>query len=206
MKGITFKEMEYAIDKMAKSIQSLNVSVTGLSVASSIAVKRIEQRAKIKKRFFIGLFLMCGFVHAQDYAIISKLKSLTQEQANAFANEITTNAKTQWKFNQAKENTTGNYYVVSYGSGEKTFDIVFNVYYEGQNKALEIPGVKTYKFYEVWGSYLDLFPTWKKVFRHDVDLEKTIDDYKSQELINRTENVNFKLKGSDDQWHIRNWS
>jgi len=152
---------------------------------------------------FIAL-LITSFIQAQFKP--QELKNLTQDQANAFAKELATNSKTPWEFTKAAENTNGNYYIVNYAAGDKTFKIIYNVYHEGENKALEIAGVKTYKFYEVWGSYLDLFPTWQKVFRPDVELEKTVDDYKSQELINRPENINFKLKGSDDQWHITNWS
>lgn len=158
----------------------------------------------MKKLIVLAALLISSFIQAQFKP--EQLKSLTQEQANAFANEIAINAKTQWEFIQAKENTNGDYYVASYSSGEKTFKIVFNVYYEGQNKALEIAGTKTYRFYEVRGSYLDLFPTWKKVFRPDAELEKTVDDFNSQELINRAEKINFKLKGSDDEWQITNWS
>jgi hypothetical protein len=158
----------------------------------------------MKKILLLTALLIGVFVQGQLKP--QQLKSLTQEQAIAFSNEIATNAKTKWEFVQAKENTKGDYYVASYGSGEKTLEIVFNVYYEGQNKALEIPGIKTYRFYEVWGSYLDLFPTWKKVFRPDVELEKTIDDFSSQELINRSSEIHFKLKGSDNEWHISNWS
>ncbi|MFV8392765.1 hypothetical protein [Flavobacterium sp. LB2P6] len=158
----------------------------------------------MKKLILLTALLISSFSQAQFKP--EQLKSLTQEQANTFANEIATNAKTQWEFIQAKENTNGDYYVASYSSGEKTFKIVFNVYYEGQNKALEIAGTKTYRFYEVRGSYLDLFPTWKKVFRPDAEIEKTVDDFKSQELINRPAKINFKLKGSDDEWQITNWS
>lgn len=158
----------------------------------------------MKKLLLLTVLLISFFTQAQFKP--EQLKSLTQEQANAFSNEIAKNAKTKWEFVQAKENTKGDYYIASYGSGEKTFKIVFNVYYEGQNKALEIAGTKTYRFYEVRGSYLDLFPTWKKVFRPDAELEKTVDDFNSQELINRAEKINFKLKGSDDEWQITNWS
>lgn len=156
------------------------------------------------KLVLLAALLISSFIQAQFNP--QQLKSLTQEQANAFAKEIVTNAKTQWEFVQAKENTNGDYYVASYSSGEKTFKIVFNVFYEGQNKALEIAGTKTYRFYEVRGSYLDLFPTWKKVFRPDAELEKTVEDFNSQELINRPAHINFKLKGSDDEWQITNWS
>ncbi|KIA86596.1 hypothetical protein [Flavobacterium sp. AED] len=158
----------------------------------------------MKKLILLIALLVSSFTQAQFRP--EQLKSLTQAQANSFANDVATNAKTQWEFVQAKESLNGDYYIVSYSSGEKTFKIVFNVFYEGQNKALEIVGTKTYRFYEVWGSYLDLFPTWKKVFRPDAELEKTVDDFNSQELINRPAKINFKLKGSDDEWHITNWS
>jgi hypothetical protein len=158
----------------------------------------------MKNLIFLIALLITSFIQAQFKP--EQLKALTQDQANDFAKEIATNAKTQWAFVEAKENTKGDYYVASYGSGEKTFKIIFKVYFEGQNKALEIPGIKTYRFYEVRGSYLDLFPTWQKVFRPDATLEKTVDDINSQELINRPAHINFKLKGSDDQWHITNWS
>lgn len=156
------------------------------------------------KKLLLLATLLIGFLASAQFKP-SQLRALTQEQANSFSNEIAINSKTKWEFIQAKENTKGNFYVASYGSGEKTLKVIFNVYLEGENKALEIPGTKTYKFYEVWGSYLDLFPTWKKVFRPDAELEKTVDDYNSQELINRPEHINFKLKGSDDEWHITNW-
>jgi len=158
----------------------------------------------MKKLLLLAALLIAIFASAQFTP--KELNKLTQDQANSFANEIAINGKTKWEFVQAKESTNGDYYVSSYSSGEKTLKVIFNVYLEGENKALEIPGIKTYKFYEVWGSYLDLFPTWKKVFKPDAELEKTVDDFNSQELINRPEHINFKLKGTDDQWQITNWS
>jgi len=158
----------------------------------------------MKKLLLLATLLIGLLVSAQITP--KELNNLTQEQANTFSNEIAINGKTKWEFVQAKENTKGDYYISTYSSGEKTLKVIFHVYYEGQNKALEIPGTKTYKFYEVWGSYLDLFPTWKKVFKPDAELEKTVDDFNSQELINRPEKINFKLKESDNQWHITNWS
>lgn len=165
----------------------------------------IFKNTTMKKLFTIVVtILICSFVEAQFKP--QDLRELTQEQANEFSREVATNAKTQWTFVGAQENAKSNYYIVNYAAGEKTLKVIYNIYFSGENKALEIPGVKTYKFYQVSGSYLDLFPTWKKVFRPDADLEATVDDLKSQELLNKAENINFKLKGSDDQWQLRNWN
>lgn len=157
------------------------------------------------KKLLLTLTLLIGFIANAQFKP-QDLKALTQDQANNFAKELATNGKTLWEFDSAKENTKGNYYIVNYIAGEKTFKVIYNVYFEGENKALEVPGTKTYKFHEVSGSYLDLFPTWKKVFRPDAELEKTVDDFNSQELINRTDKINFKLKGQDNTWSITNWS
>jgi hypothetical protein len=156
------------------------------------------------KKLLLLATLLIGFL-AQAQFTPGQLKELTQEQAIDFANEIAVNAKMPLQLIQAEENTKGDYFVANYGIGENTLKVVFTVFYKGENKALEIAGVKTYRFYEASGSYLDLFPIWKKVFRPDVNLEKTVSDFNSQELINRAANINFKLKGEDDQWRITNW-
>ena len=145
------------------------------------------------------------FRHSNSGFILS-LQSMTQEGAKSFADQIANDAKTEWTYKGSSESTDGTKCWFSYMNGKETFNVIFKIYYTDENKALEIPGVKTYKFYQVSGSYLDLFPTWKKVFRPDADLEATVDDLKSQELLNKAENINFKLKGSDDEWQLRNWN
>lgn len=156
------------------------------------------------KKLLLLTALLIAFLGQAQFAP-GNLKELTQADANAFAREIAANAKTSLEFLTAKENTKGDYYIVNFGSGEKKLKVVFNVYLEGENKALEIQGIKTYRFREASGTYLDLFTSWKKIFRPDVDIEKTIDDINSQELINRADGINFKLKGQDSYWTITNW-
>ncbi|KVV16361.1 hypothetical protein [Flavobacterium sp. TAB 87] len=89
--------------------------------------------------------LLISFL-AQAQFTPGQLKELTQEQAMAFSKEIANNAKMPLEFVEAKENTKGNYYVVNYGGGDKKLKVIFNVFYKGEYKALEIKGEKTYKF------------------------------------------------------------
>lgn len=157
------------------------------------------------KKIVLLVALLIGFL-AQAQFTPGQLKELTQEQATAFSKEIATDAKTPLEFVEAKENTKGNYYVINYSTGEKKIKVIFNVFYKGENKALEIKGEKIYRFYQAFGTYLDLFPTWKKIFKPEAELEKTVDDFNSQELISRPDKINYKLKGQYDQWSITNWS
>lgn len=156
------------------------------------------------KKLLLIATLLIGFL-AQAQFTPGQLKQLTLKQATAFANEVAANAKTPLEFVEAKENTKGNYFIANYGTGDHKLKVVFVIYNEGENKALEIEGTKTYRFYEASGSYLDLFPTWKKMFRPDVNLENTVNNINSQELVSRKDNINFKLKGQDEFWRITNW-
>lgn len=158
----------------------------------------------------------------KDY--ILSLSKLDESGAREFAENVAANGKTKWEFLKVKENIKQRGYIVIYidasateeikviartsneYSGQKHLEVSFTVYYEGENLALEIAGIKKFKFNNVDGKYLDLFPVWKKIFKTDAELEKTVDDINSQELKNRPANINFKLKGTDDEWHITNWS
>jgi hypothetical protein len=217
MKGITFQEMGYAIDKMAKSIQSLNVSVTGLSNASSIAVKRIEQRAKIKKRFFIGLFLMCGFVHAQDYAVISQLKSTNFDNSLKIANDMRAMAKNNYHLFKYKEFEHERVLKIVYapeGTTDEQLNISmdysnclvveYKIYFEGENKDLEKQGIKKYTFNKLQGKYLDLFPIWQNWFNPSADIEKTLSDSNSREFRDYEKNIQFYIQKQGNIWTLRN--
>ncbi|MCK8143190.1 hypothetical protein MW871_14970 [Flavobacterium sp. I-SCBP12n] len=157
------------------------------------------------KKIISIILLIIGFF-AQAQFTPGQLKELTQKQATALSNEIANNSKSPLVFVEAKENTKGDYYVMNFGTGENMLKVVFNVFYKGENKALEIKGEKIYRFYQAFGTYLDLFPTWKKIFKPEAELEKTVDDFNSQELIDKSDKVNFKFKGEGKQWSITNWS
>jgi len=159
----------------------------------------------------------------KDY--ILSLSKLDESGAREFAENIATNGKTKWEFIKVIESIKQRVYIIVYidaaateemkaiarkseeYSGQKHLDVRFSVYYEGENPSLEIVGTKKFKFNSVFGKYLDLFPVWKKVFRSDVELEKTIDDFSSQELRHRPQGIVFKIQNKEDNlWELSNWS
>lgn len=157
-----------------------------------------------------------------DY--IKSLGSLNEETARKFADEIALGGKTQWEFLKISEDIEHRVYAIVYldislpnetitGLKKGTITdcsnclkIRFNTYYQGENKALEIKGVKAFKFDKVYGRYLDLFPIWKKVFRPDVELEATVSAYENRELRHRSSGIIFKLQDETDYWQLSNWS
>lgn len=155
----------------------------------------------------------------------NKFNRMTLDEASKFAKQIAESAKTEWLYFYEKEDEKHNTYRVVFirkGLGaEKTEAIKnktelpeagdllvvnFNIRYIGQNKALEIEGTKTYRFYEVRSKYLDLFPIWKKEFNPDADVEKTVDDLRSKEAVDKFAKSKFVLSGSGSSWQIYNWS
>lgn len=151
---------------------------------------------------------------------IYSLSKMTEASAREFADKIAFSGKTKRDFLVTKENT--NAYVIKYINqnidaatrGEilkgnidctECMTVSFYIYYNGENKALEIAGVKALKFNDVWGSYLDLFPVWKSIFKPDADLEKTVGDWRSKEVIHRPTNVNFKFNENNNYWKIVNF-
>lgn len=158
----------------------------------------------------------------KDYVI--SLSKLDESGAREFAENVATTGKTKWEFLKVTENVKARSYIVIYIDASATeeikavakksneyndkahLEVYFTVYYEGENIALEVAGTKKFKFNKVRSKYLDLFPVWKKVFRPDAELEKTVDDFNSQELRRVPEKINFKLKESGGEWNITNWS
>jgi hypothetical protein len=159
----------------------------------------------------------------KDY--ILSLSKLDEPGAREFAENVAANGKTKWEFLKILESTKQRLYIIVFidasateemkaiarksddYSGQNHLDVSFTVYYEGENPSLEIAGTKKFKFNNVSGKYLDLFPIWKKVFRPDVELEKTIDDFSSQELRHRPQGIIFKIQNKQDNlWELSNWS
>ena len=64
-----------------------------------------------------------------------------------------------------------NKYLKSELKCEECFDIYFMYYMVGENKDLEIKGVKTYKLYEINAKFLQIFPIWQNFFRSDISLD-----------------------------------
>lgn len=159
----------------------------------------------------IAMLLFLVVAHAQTKPV--SLNSLNETEAKTFAYQVAGNSATKWELVSAKENSKGTYYTVKYinsALSKETKEGVRNG--DSCDDCLKVtftvlnPGTKTFKFYEVAGKYSDLFPTWKGIFRPDADINKTVEDFGSQELISKPDRINFKFKKGDTFWQIVNWS
>jgi hypothetical protein len=179
----------------------------------------------MKKLLLLSALLIGAFVQAQDSKYIKALDTLDNESARIFADQVTANSKNHWEYLRIDETTKSpeNYYEVVYiptdavDKNKKTKPFVkcdecikvrFYIYSLGENKDLEIKGARTLRFSDVSGRYLDLFPIWQKVFRPDVTLDKTIEDFKSQQLKIKNPKIDYRFykKNSDNDWYIHNYS
>jgi hypothetical protein len=177
-------------------------------------VKKSDERTKAAEEAKIAKEAVFNHPNAE---YIYSLSKMTETTAREFADRIAFSGKTKREFFIIKENSR--MYVIKYIDKnvnavtrdqilkgnidcKECMNVSFYIYYKGENKALEIPGVKALKFNDVWGRYLDLFPVWKNVFKPEADIESTVGDYKSKEVIHRPTNVNFKFNESDSQWQI----
>lgn len=117
---------------------------------------------------------------------IDNVCKLTLQESNAFSAEIIKNASKPYKFFKTVEMLNAIDYIYipedvaeadanKYGYDKYSpIDISFQPYMYGQNKDLQIPGEKRYRFQQVDGQFLNLFNFWKKYYRPDI----TLDNYK----------------------------
>lgn len=179
----------------------------------------------MKKLLLLTSLLLGTFIQAQDLKYIKSLDSLNNESAREFADKVVLNSKTKYEYLRIDETTKEpeNYHEIVYvpvdlvNKAKKVQPFVicdecikvrFYVYNAGENKPLEIKGTRTLRFSEVSGRYLDLFPVWKNIFRPDVILEKTLEDFRSQQLKkgNPTIDYRFYKKNNENSWYIHNYS
>lgn len=180
----------------------------------------------MKKTLLLLFFMFYGFTQAQDFAYIKSLNSLNNESARIFSDQVVADSKTKYEFLRIDETTKK--------SGENSYEVVyipvdapdkvrkaqpflmcdecikirFAIYYLGENIDLEKPGMRTLGFSEVSGRYLDLFPVWKKIFKPNADVEKTLNDIKTQELRNKEPKIDYRFyqRNSENNWYIHNYS
>jgi hypothetical protein len=180
----------------------------------------------MKKTLLLLFFMFYGFTQAQDFAYIKSLNSLNNESARIFSDQVVADSKTKYEFLRIDETTKKsgeNSYEVVYipidavdkAGKEKPFvmcdeclKVRFVIYSLGENKDLEIKGVRRLFFDEVSGRYLDLFPVWKKIFKPNADVEKTLDDYDSRQLDIKEPRINYKFsrRNIENNWFIHNYS
>lgn len=158
------------------------------------------------KKLLLLIALLIGLLaSAQNYDYIAKSKTLaSQELAVQFATET---ANKELHLYKVKDFGTLNKMKVVFAPKDETdtagyLYFTFAIDFEGENKALEIPGVKQYRLIEVESKYLTIFPIWQTYFKSTATLEKTVDDYKSQRLNEPDKNIRYLLQNQNERWLI----
>jgi hypothetical protein len=219
-----FKRLEAAIAPTTEALKNhWNICQPFYDLYST----RQDQRRKVKKRFSIVILLLLSmFVHAQDIEYVRSLDSLNNESARAFADQVILDSKTKFEFLRIDETTKNpeNFHEVVYIPidavdkdrkkspfviCDECIKVKFYIYYAGENKDLEKKGVRALRFDEVSGRYLDLFPVWKRIFKPAAEVEKTLEDFRSQQLKQKSPNIDYRFyKNSniENNWYIHNYS
>lgn len=169
---------------------------------------------KMKNFILLSALLITAIFHAQQTKF--NLNHLSETDAMDFAAQIAKNSQTKWEFFQVKDNSRTKYFVVEYINSELPKDrknevkngdvcescmsVVFTKHQYSETSE------KWLKFYNVSADYLDIFPTWKNVFKPDADFDKKPTDYDSQQSSNNSERSNYKLSQNGNFWTITNWS
>jgi hypothetical protein len=139
-----------------------------------------------QKLVVLALFIL-NFTNAQNVDFLKKANKCDIDFARQFSDSIAKNCKTKFVFldktesewgksvtmvyvpeNTSKEDIESTKAYMSRSERIQFFEcenclcVYFRTKNEGENKDLEIAGVKKYSFFGVNGKFLDLFPFWKK--------------------------------------------
>jgi hypothetical protein len=198
-------------------VQSQNSAATQAileSVKNSDAKRLAEQKEKLTKDSI--------FNHSNtDYNYLTSLNKIASEsEAMTIAENFASLQTKKLRLLKAKDLPKNSYYVVRFVPEEMTNDqydsldvtdqdkfLTIRFYYwnEGENKDLEIKGVKAYKLTQINGSYLQLFTFWKNYCKQNADLVETQKQHNMLRDISK--NLAFSFYDvSDSSWIIINKS
>jgi hypothetical protein len=171
----------------------------------------------MKKLLLLLTLTFSIFSQGQDYETIARLQSTNFDDAIKIANDINGMAKNKYhlykyhefenerilKFVFAPEGVTDEQLNAS-NDYSNCLTLQFKIRFEGENKDLEIVGVKKYVFDKMNGKYLDLFPVWKNWFKKESDIENTLKDIESRELIDYSKKISYYLQRNGADWILIN--
>lgn len=165
------------------------------------------------------LFFLSFLANAQDNTIKNKIDNFDSITAPVFADSIAYSAKTPYVFLKLQKNTVRNEFTYIYIPSnltaqerkdqmdfgcDKCMRVNFDVYYDGANKDLEIKGKQRLIFRNVRGSFLDLYPTWKREFFKEGTPEQVVDDL-NYRMVWKGNKTLFAFRKENDFWEIRNY-
>ena len=180
----------------------------------------------MKKLLLITFLFTINLTQAQDGYSLSdetykeirtKVIGLDSLETKTFADNLASSAKTDFVFYKAKFNDNDLRYF--YRRMDLTPEeqkkqemlgcvrcmvIYFHKYYEGSNEDLGIEGAPKFRFNLVIGSYLDLFPTWKREFLPSAIKEEALDNFKYLRVESVEMHLNVTLAKFSGVWELRN--
>jgi hypothetical protein len=176
----------------------------------------------MKKLLLLVALLIGSFVQAQDYAFLTSLNKIaTDKEAIKIAEEIASLQTKKVRLLRAQEFSEERQLLVRFVPQELTNEqydaldqyaqaafltVTFRIDYVGENKDLEREGVKTYKLKQIKGTYLQIFPVWKKYYHPEAELEPMLTDYKKQKFIDFPKKLDFYIQEDNDRWILLNQS
>lgn len=141
--------------------------------------------------FFV---LLSGFVFGQNY------KSLDSLQFEKVKEEFVATTGKNLTFD--KKGQEQGYQYIKYKTENETFAILYSTFQEGENKVLEIKGVKKWSIKSISGKFLTLFPIWKKYADPNAIVSEIVG---KDEVKKKGELVDWKFSNyleGDDFWGI----
>jgi negative regulator of replication initiation len=176
----------------------------------------------MKKLLLLSALLIASFVQAQDYAYLTSLNKIaTDKEAIKIAEEIASLQTKKVRLLRSQEFTEERQLLVRFVPEEMTNEqydaldqyeqsdfltVTFRIDYVGENKDLERQGVKTYKFKQLKGTYLQIFPVWKKYYHPEAEIEPTLTDSKIQKFVDFPKKIDFYIQEDNERWILLNQS
>lgn len=171
----------------------------------------------MRKLIILIAFIVGSSVSAQDYNIIGQLKSTDFDNSLKLADNMKSMAKNSYHLFKYHEFEQERILKIVYAPEGVTDEqlkqskdysncmvIEFVVYFDGRNLDLDKQGEKKYKLSKVSGKYLDVFPIWKSWFVPSADVEKTLTNSDSRELLDYDKNIQFYIQKQANTWTLRN--
>lgn len=176
--------------------------------------------------------LICSFIQAQNIELLHQVDNCDLLTATKFADSIANSFRVKYERLDARESKRGNVYSIVYLPSssmpkskeaikeaiEKSYSrefecdsclsVHFNVINEGENKDLEIKGIKKYHFTFTRGNFLDLFNFWIKYVNPNAIASeisnKGIDS--QRDFKNNQYWYNFAASKDEGNWYIKNYT
>ena len=207
------KQLIIAVMLITLTAQAQNDAATNAILQRVKDFERKELEAKKQKADQDSIFNYSN----TNYDYLTSLKKIPDEAtARKIADELAATLPNKVRVVETKD--VNGYFILVFGAADMTdeqyklldqdtkdsmFRIRFSYWNDGENKDLEIKGVKRFYLAKIDGKYLQLFPIWKTYIMHNAELEKCQRDFNQFKDLSKKLAFNFYKEGN---WTIYNKS